>query len=158
MKVKVPIWYCTQVKIIIIWLPLSLSNLITTWYSRSLWRIWNLLCPFCWVASSEVVWIEAKNRCLRVEWATGKQVSFSMRYLYTDGSMILEHLLMFSQRNSGVRKSFSQPTSKSIWDGGGISKPSQTQTWVAKLGPSDACFLTRINNHKWHWVALIESW
>ncbi len=28
MKVKVPIWYCTQVKIIIIWIPLSLSNLI----------------------------------------------------------------------------------------------------------------------------------
>ncbi len=28
MKVKVLIWYCTQVKIIIIWLPLSHSNLI----------------------------------------------------------------------------------------------------------------------------------
>ncbi len=28
MKVKVPIWYCSQVKIIIIWIPLSLSNLI----------------------------------------------------------------------------------------------------------------------------------
>ncbi len=28
MKVKVLIWYCSQVKIIIIWIPLSLSNLI----------------------------------------------------------------------------------------------------------------------------------
>jgi hypothetical protein len=33
MKVKVPIWYCNQVKIIIIWIPLSLSNLIR----NSLW-------------------------------------------------------------------------------------------------------------------------